>query len=67
MGVLAPKIPLGGALGCLFAWCLWDAPGVGAFSLDDLTFVYFVFSGIIRCVGVCVCLLDDVFLERLVS
>ena len=60
VGVLAP-IPLGGALGYLFALGLWDAPGGGAFSLDffalaTLSFpVFLVLLGSV-CVSACCCL-----------
>ena len=37
------------------------------FSLVDFALAYIVFSGISRSVGVCVCLLADVFPEMLVS
>ena len=57
MGVLAP-IPLGGALVCLSAWVLWDAPGGGAFSLDCFALATLSFLVFLVLLGsVCVCLL----------
>ena len=54
VGVSAP-IPLGGALVCLLALGLWDAPGVGAFFSGCLHFAFLcLFWHYSLCWGLCV-------------
>ena len=66
VGVSAP-IPLVVLWCACLPWFSGMRLELARFSLDVFSLAYFVFSGIIRSVGVCVCLLAAVFSLRLVS